>query len=163
MLPYLELPPVKLLLHRTTPKVLPPLRRDSSHHASVEIKGCYGRLSRDGLPIFGGEQTLGMCTTYPCYSAGTGTGNDTTEAAAYGEYPKKQISKEVTDYNQVFYPESRSLLRHYSRDKEPSGAFRLPTRMHYLKVSVQDYTDSMRVDSLLLLPPTSTFSPLLLK
>ena len=81
MLPYLELPPVKLLLHRTTPKVLPPLRRDSSPHASVEIKGCYGRLSRDGLPIFGGDQTLGMCTTYTCYA--DGTGNGTTEAAAY--------------------------------------------------------------------------------
>ena len=30
------------------------------------------------------------------------------------EYPKKQILKEVTAYNQVFYPESRSLLSRYS-------------------------------------------------
>ena len=27
----------------------------------------------------------------------------------------------------MFYPESRSLLRHYSQAKAPSGAFRLPT------------------------------------
>ena len=39
------------------------------------------------------------------------------------DYPKKQISKEVTAYNQVFYPEIRSLLRRYSRDNSPSGAF----------------------------------------
>ena len=40
-------------------------------------------------------------------------------------YPKKQISKEVkvTAYNRVFYPESRYLLRRYSRDKAPSGRF----------------------------------------
>ena len=44
------------------------------------------------------------------------------------DYPKKQISKEVTAYNQVFYPEIRSLLRRYSRDNAPSGALRLPTR-----------------------------------
>ena len=48
------------------------------------------------------------------------------KVAAISEYPKKQISKEVTAYNQVFYPESRILQRHYSRDKTPSGAFRLP-------------------------------------
>ena len=30
------------------------------------------------------------------------------------EYPKKQILKEVTAYNPVFYPESRSLLSRYS-------------------------------------------------
>ena len=52
-----------------------------------------------------------------------------TFAAVVGEYPKKQISKEVTTYNtiQVFYPESRPLLRRYSRDKAPSCALRLPT------------------------------------
>ena len=50
-----------------------------------------------------------------------------SKAAGLREYPKKQISKEVTAYNQVFYPESRSLLRRYSRDNAPSGAFRLPT------------------------------------
>ena len=32
----------------------------------------------------------------------------------YREYPKKPISKEVTAYNQVFYPERRRLLRHYA-------------------------------------------------
>ena len=44
-----------------------------------------------------------------------------------GDYPKKHISKEVTAYNQVFYLEIRRLLWLYSRDKAPSGAFRLPT------------------------------------
>ena len=44
------------------------------------------------------------------------------------ESPQKQISKEVTAYNQVFYPESKHLLRRYSRDNTPSGAFRLHTK-----------------------------------
>ncbi len=35
-------------------------------------------------------------------------------SALVREYPKKQILKEVNAYNQVFYPESRSLLSRYS-------------------------------------------------
>ncbi len=57
---------------------------------------------------------------------GTGTGTEVPLATSNGclEYPKKQISKEVTDYNQVFYPESRE-AKALSRDKAPLGAFRL--------------------------------------
>ena len=39
----------------------------------------------------------------------------------------KQIPQEVSAYKQVLNPERRCVLRHYSRDKAPSGAFRLPT------------------------------------
>ena len=42
--------------------------------------------------------------------------------------PKKPIPKEETAYNQVSYPESRHLLRRYSRAKAPSQAlFMIPT------------------------------------
>ena len=61
-----------------------------------------------------------------CKSHAQGTGTEVPLATSNGclEYPKKQISKEVTDYNQVFYPESRE-AKALSRDKAPLGAFRL--------------------------------------
>ena len=59
--------------------------------------------------------------------AGLGTRPLYGQGVLQGEYPKKQIPKEspkeVTAYNQVFYPESGCLLRRYSRDKAPLGAF----------------------------------------